>query len=428
MTSSLLVMTKQAKGQVKKVTRHNDLIEAKMDLSTMQLRIFLGTVVQIKKEDVAFKPYQIVIKELLDDCGVKSNNWYETLREEAESLSEVKLKLPVENKKDFLYTNLFSSVRYRNNLGVLELSFDPALKPYLLQLKGNFTTYELQYVFPMKSQYSIRLYELLRQYATFGKRRFSLENLRYIFSLEDKYPNFADFKKRVIEPAKKECTKHSDITFSYKSVKQGRKVVALDFLITRKANSKDIEAQQKAIPIAHSDFVQELLDAGLSEQRVSEILDAYKKEDYLKFVWEKTKAQKPKKLDSFFLKALKDDYYQGNYAGLVAQKQKEQKKQELQKERKAVEQVQREFDIQFNAFYERSADRIEKETLSSRLEDKKEFESLLQEKIKKNPAWQISYDSYISGDMSLFRNFLVKKYGKEYEHSKEAYRKFIDKK
>ncbi|WP_338794272.1 replication initiation protein [Bernardetia sp. MNP-M8] len=420
-------MAKSIKEQVKKVTRHNDLIEAKMDLSTMQLRIFLGTVVQIKKEDVNFKPYQIFVKDLLSDCNVKSHNWYETLREEAESLSEVKLKLPVENKKDFFYASLFSSVRYRSNLGVLELSFDPALKPYLLQLKGNFTTYELQYVFPMKSQYSIRLYELLKQYVTFGKRYFTLENLRDILSLEDKYPNFADFKKRVIEPAKKECTKHSDIIFSYKSIKQGRKVVALDFFIKRKANSKDIDTEQKTISVTHSDFVQELLDAGLSEQRISEILNEYKKEEYLKFVWEKTKAQNPKKLDSFFLKALQDGYYKGNYTDLVTQKQKEQKKQEFHNQRKAVEQVQQEFDVQFNVFYERSADRIEKETLSTRLEDRKEFESLLQEKIKKNPAWQVSYDSYVNGDMSLFRNFLVKKYGKEYEYSKEAYRQFIRK-
>lgn len=421
-------MIKSTKGQVKKVTRHNDLIEVKMDLSTMQLRIFLGTVVQIKKEDIDFKPYQIIVNDLLRECGVKSHNWYETLKEEAESLLEVKLKLPVENKKDFLYANLFSSVEYKSNLGMLELSFDPKLKPYLLQLKGNFTTYELHYVFPMKSQYSIRLYELLKQYATFGKRQFTLENLRYILSLEDKYPNFADFKKRVIEPAKKECAKYSDISFTYKPIKQGRKTVALDFFIKRKANSEDIAIEQKVIPITHSDFVQELLNAGLSEQRISEILEKYKEKEYLKFVWEKAKAQNPKQLDSFFLKALQENYYQGNYADLVAQKQKEQKKQELHNQRKAAEQAQQEFDIQFNAFYERSADRIEKETLSTRLEDRKEFERLLESKIEKSPAWQVSYDSYIKGDMSLFRNFLVKKYGKEYEYSKKAYKQFINQK
>lgn len=417
-----------SKIQVKKITRHNDLIETKMNLSTMQLRIFLGTVVQIKKDDVDFKPYQIIVKDLLKECGITSQSWYSMLKEETERLSEVKLKLPMENKKDFLYASLFSSVQYKSKLGILELSFDPKLKPYLLQLKGNFTTYELQYVFPMKSQYSIRLYELLKQYAAFGKRRFALDNLRYILCLEDKYPNFADFKRRVIEPAKKECSKYSDITFSYNPVKQGRKTVALDFIIKRKAGTKDIEAQQKALPVTHSDFVQELLSAGLSEQRISEILDRYKKEEYLKFVWEKTKAQKPKKLDSFFLKALQDNYYQTNYADLVTQKEKNQKKQELQNQRKAEEQAQREFDIQFNAFYERSADRIEKKTLPTRLEDRKEFESLLQGKIEKNPAWQVSYDSYLKGDMSLFRNFLVKKYGKEHEHSKDAYREFINQK
>ncbi len=408
-------MAKSIKEQVKKVTRHNDLIEAKIDLSTMQLRIFLGTIAQIKKEDVNFKPYQIIVKDLLSDCNVKSHNWYETIREEAENLSEVKLKLPVENRKDFLYASLFSSVEYKSNLGVLELSFDPKLKPYLLQLKGNFTTYELQYVFLMKSQYSIRLYELLKQYATFGKRRFTLENLRYMLSLENKYSNFADFKRRVIEPAKKECSKYSDITFSYNLIKQGRKTVALEFLIKRKVDFKDIEAEQKTILISHSNFVQELLNAGLSEQRISEILDKYKTEEYLKFVWQKTKAQNPKKLDSFFLKALQEEYYKTQYKALQDTKIKNKVKTVEQDKKRKEDVLKHEFHVQ----YVEARDETEFKPTKA---DKNDFEKVMKERIATAPAFQIMFDTYLqTGTSTEFRDFLLKKYGKPSQYNFEEY-------
>lgn len=426
MSNALLAMAKKAGN--KKIVKHNDLIEAKIGLGLMGTRIFLKALSLIHREDVDFKVYTIIVSELLEECGVSSNN-YEVLKQEAESLASITLKLPTKNKKGFLYTGLVSSIEYVPQKGWLELIFDPKLKPYLLQVKGNFTTYELQYVFLMKSQYSIRIYELLKQYATFGRRKIDLDGLRHILSLEDKYPNFADFKKRVIEPARKECSLFSDISFTYKPIKKGRKTVGLDFTIKRKSNEAEVTEDGKVvIPITYSDFIQELLDAGLSEERVSEILERYKSEEYLKFVWKVVKSQNPKKLDGFFLKALQDGYYEKNFAEAAAQKQIVQKKQQVVHQLKVAEQAEQEFNKKFNAFYNAAADRIEKETLSTRLEDRQEFEVILQDKIEENPAWQLSYDSYINGDMTLFRNFLVRKYGKEYEYDKKAYKAYINQK
>lgn len=50
--------------------------------------------------------------------------------------------------------------------------------PYLLQLKERFTRYELKNILYFKNKYSIRIYELLKQYEKIGKREINIKELR----------------------------------------------------------------------------------------------------------------------------------------------------------------------------------------------------------------------------------------------------------
>ena len=60
----------------------------------------------------------------------------------------------------------------------VDLCFDPKLKPYLLQLKDQFTSIALQYAIQLKSLYAIRIYELLKQYQRLKQRTLGLSNPR----------------------------------------------------------------------------------------------------------------------------------------------------------------------------------------------------------------------------------------------------------
>lgn len=422
--AALLAMAKKAGS--KKIVKHNDLISVKMDLSLMQTRVFLATLAKINREDMDFKTYAIVVNDLLKECGVSSNNWNSTLKSEMEALSKISIKIPKENKNDFLFTSLFSSIEYISGQGILELSFDPKLKPYLLQVKGNFTTYALKYAIQMKSPYSIRMYELLKQYSTFGRRKFTLDFLREIFSLEDKYPDFYDFKKRVLEKARKDCEKYSDLTFTYTVIKEGRIPVGIDCIIKMKINAteEDTESETKSIPVTHSDFVQELIDANLSEERISEILDKHK-EDYLKFVWEKCKAQNPKKLGGFFLKSLVDGYYEKNFSEMKGNQLLKEKNKEKISQIKQQENQEKAFDAEFFNQYVEAREQEWQPTL----DDRSEFEAIMKEKIEQAPAFAIGYEEYTKTGMNTsFKDFLLRKYGKVYQYDKEAYKKYINQK
>ena len=401
-----MYLTKYEKKR-KVVVRHNDLIEAKMDISLMQMRVFLKTLTLIGRDDTDFKIYTLSVSELVKEANLNSQNWYSQLKRELTELARVHLDIPT--RTGYLITHLFSSVEYKE--GIIELAFDPKLKPYLLQVKGNFTKYELEHAMKMKSVYSIRMYELLKQYVTFGKRKFSVEYLRDILHLQDKYKNFNGFKERVLEKAKKDCEKYSDITFTYKLIYSGRSVSDIVCFIKRKegANKEII-----ALPVAVSDFEQTLLEAGISQKRLLEITQLHTN-DYLQFVWQKTKNQNPKDLAAFFLKALQEEYYKMQYKALQDAKIKNKAKTIEQDKKRKEDALKHEFHAQ----YVEARDETEFKPTKA---DKNAFEKIMKERIATAPVFQIMFDTYLqTGTSTEFRDFLLKKYGKPSQYNFEEY-------
>ena len=89
----------------------------------------------------------------------------------------------------------------------------------------------------MKSQYSIRLYEILKSYEYQHKKVFEIEELKRLLSAE-KYILFSDIKKRVLDLAMREINDLSDINVTYESIKEGRKFEKIEFSIKLK---KDLD-------------------------------------------------------------------------------------------------------------------------------------------------------------------------------------------
>ena len=70
---------------------------------------------------------------------------------------------------------LASGATIDEGTGKIALTLDQALKPHLIQLKEFYTTMNITYTLPMKSQYSLKIYELCKSYQnlylTKSKRR-----------------------------------------------------------------------------------------------------------------------------------------------------------------------------------------------------------------------------------------------------------------
>lgn len=125
--------------------------------------------------------------------------------------------------------------------GTIEIMLSEHLKPYLLELKNNFTEYSLFNILSMKSKYSIRMYELLKSYQYVKQTEIDIENLK-VSLYATNYERWADFKRYVLDMAINEINQYTDIKISYTLKKQGKKFSSIVFTIDVKNTNETIEA------------------------------------------------------------------------------------------------------------------------------------------------------------------------------------------
>jgi plasmid replication initiation protein len=147
--------------------------------------------------------------------------------------------------------------------GFVSFEIQPQIFEAILDFSKGYRKLELQTAMSFNSIYAMRLYELLS-----GKTEpisYKIQDLKIMFELEKKYKETKDFIIRVIDSAKKELDAKSPLSFTYKKIKAGNKVVSLLFLPIK---TKNVDAN---------------LDGKRIQKRVSMGWDLQKAElDYLK--------------------------------------------------------------------------------------------------------------------------------------------------
>src|SRR5699024_6977927 len=143
-------------------------------------------------------------------------------------------------------THWATHVEYLAGKGIIQFSFEPKLKPYLLQLKRTFTSYRLNNIMSLGSYYSIRFYEFFKKWERTGKWRVSLDHLKSLLGITEKcYEVYGKLKNRVIRTSMKELNEETDLNIEHEEVKKGRQVVELIFKIKKKQNSAELNIENK---------------------------------------------------------------------------------------------------------------------------------------------------------------------------------------
>ena len=107
----------------------------------------------------------------------------------------------------------------------------------LLDFSRGFSRYDIEVAFRLESCYSMRFYELMA--CQKEPITYSIDALRRIFKLEDKYAFTKDFIKRVVESSKIELDQKSPVSFTYAPVKDGKRITQLIFFPVR-LNAQDL--------------------------------------------------------------------------------------------------------------------------------------------------------------------------------------------
>ena len=216
------------------VVKSNDFVKAKLEWTTIEHRIILTMIAQLRKEDSEFDYQRVRLKDIIERSGSKSNDLYSRAEEICDKLLEQKVKVRGETEsgdREYRGYNLMSACKYVEGSGAIRAKFNPDMRPFLLELKRRFTMYRLQFVMRLSSPYAIRLYELIKMRQDLRFVRISIEELRETLSVEHKYDRFTDLKKHIIEPARKEIKEKCDVYFTYRVQRDGRTPVGINFMI-----------------------------------------------------------------------------------------------------------------------------------------------------------------------------------------------------
>lgn len=222
------------------VAQSNPLVRGrKKDGITVREQKILYTVISmIDRYDEELKEYRINVRQLFKLSGVAQNTPSKSLKETADKLTTRNVELPIinsTNPNDFEFMGIVSRCRYVDKEGELIVVLNPEIKPYLLKLQGDFTSYKLFNILKLKSEYSISLFQYFKSYAHKGKVTVSLEHLRrFLFNEEKVYEAYTYFKRDILKKCINEINKKTDIEVTFEEIKVSRKVEALVFYIKDK--------------------------------------------------------------------------------------------------------------------------------------------------------------------------------------------------
>lgn len=234
----------------KTVVKANELIQkSRFNLSLQQQKMVLYLISQISPYDEDFKLYEFSIPEFCRVCGIDmtSGKNYQDLKQAIKEIADKSLWINIDEDEETLL-RWIEKPYINKKSGVIKIRLDEDMKPFLLQLKQNFTQYELVYTLHFKSKYTIRLYELLKsihfhELETYT-RKYSIDELRRILGAET-YTEYRDFKRRVLEPSVKEVNDYSDKAVSYEEIKNGRRVTGVQFTLTTKDVMERLQIRDK---------------------------------------------------------------------------------------------------------------------------------------------------------------------------------------
>ena len=294
------------------ITQSNKLIESRYNLNITEQRLILAMISMINPDDEDFREYNIKIATLNKVLGLKSKNIYSEIKNITENIMTkvIKIKKP----RGVLQINWISSADYNDDLGTVTLKFDPSLKPYLLNIKENYTSTRFGITAKFKSFYTTRIYMLVKQYERIGKRIVSIDFLQELFP---QYESYKDIKRRILIPSQKEICEVSDIRFEIKENKLGRKVNEVIFY-----NIKPIRVQgelplflptiKSSVSIPETINRKYKVDLSVAEKIVNEIDVENKEEEFnriFKYIDSNIINRDIKNIAGFVVDCIRKGYY-----------------------------------------------------------------------------------------------------------------------
>lgn len=212
-----------------------------MSLDEKRLLVLLSPLVRTTKVKEGESVF-LSAEEYARECGISLTRAYEGLSDASERLVRRYFSYTTEDGKKTVANWILRStydeggvdVFFTNEVLTMLQVFDK-LNPY--------TRYKKEIILKLKGDYAFEIYHIAKQNEGLGKTDIPLEDLKANLDVPKSYHDLSNLKKRVLDPSCDEISKNTDIKLSYKTVKRGRSVVAIRFIIENKTPKKKAAAK-----------------------------------------------------------------------------------------------------------------------------------------------------------------------------------------
>jgi plasmid replication initiation protein len=204
----------------------------RLSLSETKLLICMLNEIDINHKD--FHQYKISIKHFIELQNKKRGDIYTII----DNLTDAILKHIVKIKEQdgsITKTSFMASCNYKAQRGYITFDIHPKLRDHLLRLTKHFSSYDVRNIINCNSVFSIRIYQILKTKQYLGRPfQIDIEEFKWMLKISNQYTRWGDLRRYVLDTAKKELKLYSDLFYSYKGIKEGRKYKFIEFTIEEK--------------------------------------------------------------------------------------------------------------------------------------------------------------------------------------------------
>ena len=268
-------------SDIKLIRKANEFVEARYKFDIWETRVFAYMLTLIKYNDTDFTEYEINVGDIVKEFDLNRGGLvYDEIKKASEKLLSKKVQIErttSEGVVEILDTYLVVSTarpKEATKDNYIKLSFHSALKPFLIELKQRYLVYDIRNILSLTSIYSIRLFELLKQYQKIGKRRFQIDELKSLLSIEpNEYALYGHFKDRIIKKAQKDLLEHTDIYFEFAEETEKKKVFAITFYILENKKNQRI----KVVSQKEAEIFRKTTEKGTGDTIINSIFEKVNK-------------------------------------------------------------------------------------------------------------------------------------------------------
>lgn len=211
------------------VEKRNILNELRSNNMTLQeLRFFSIYLSKINPYDVSTRVVRFPLNDFVRIMGIGTDVNIPHFRLTVRHILQQVVEVPNEGGVGYRAFQLFKEAvveRDDNNEWYVEFDAHDKALPLMFDFKNRYFKYELWNALRLKSSNQVRMYEILKQYETLGRRELTVKDLRSLLGVAPtEYAGrtgWSDFKKKVLDSCQEALKQTTDICFAYERGKVG---------------------------------------------------------------------------------------------------------------------------------------------------------------------------------------------------------------